>query len=588
MVSFPRRAAVRFFCASNIVFLLLTVPLVGGALRVGAQELEALSPGMTGLVANSGGEPVLLRDAPGYEMGVVSSYWEGTPVQIAEGPVYGSDGSVWYGVSVGGAYGYIAAGYLAADWGAVEAVPTELAAEPAAVPAETLTAATDTPVTTADLNLRAGPSYDDAIVTVIPAGAPLESTGEWLNGFAGVVYAGQYGWVDSSWLGAGEPAPAEAPVQEVALLQEAAPAPPDSSGLVGDLAAPAGTPAQVIDIANLRLGPSEADEILRVLPAGASLTITGAASGGYTPVWYNGTWGFISDSLLAAGQAAPVTLAQEAVAQPQDAAPAEMSADAGSGDLVATTLSDINLRSGPSYNDMVLGIIPAGVELYPYAGQEAGFYQVDANGQTGWVAAEFLQVSVDYEQRAKRKRDQSGKVENSEPADNANAGSGGIIWPVSGGSWSIMQGYNGSSHQNQDSLWQYYYSLDIVRQDGESAGQTVYSPVNGVVRWTDPSTGGVSIDMGDGYAVAMFHVAFDGSFQAGTPVSQGQAMGQISGPGGPGFAGTAHVHFTLWTSDDNGNWDREAQPFTGKYAIAGMNFPDIGGSYQYSGTTFYP
>ena len=585
MVSFPRRAALRFLCALNLVGLLLSLPLAGGTLPVGAQE--ALSPGMTGLVANSGGEPVLLRDAPGYESGVVSSFWEGTPVQVGEGPLYGADGSAWYGVTVGGAYGYMAAGYLAPDWAAAEAVPTEMAAAPAPAATETMTATQEAPVTTADLNLRTGPSYDDAIITVIPAGALLESTGEWLNGFAGVVYAGQYGWVDGGYLGSGEvmPVPVDAPApsqQEVTLLQEAAPAPDDASGLVGDLSAPAGTPAQVVDIANLRVGPSEMDDVLRVLPAGASLTITGASSGGFTPVWYNGTWGFVSDYLLAAGQAAPVTMAQEAV-------PVDMTVDDGSSDLIATTLSDVNLRAGPSYNDMVLGIIPAGAELYPYAGQESGFYQVDANGQTGWIAAEFLQVSVDYEQRAKRNRDQSGKVENSEPAGNADASyGGGIIWPVSGGSWSIMQGYNGSSHQNQDSLWQYYYSLDLVRDDGGTAGQTVYSPVNGVVRWTDPGSGGISIDMGDGYAVAMFHVAFDGSLQAGTPVSQGQPIGTISGSGGPGFAGTPHLHFTLWTSDDNGNWDREAVPFTGKYAIAGMDFPDVGGSYQHSGTTFYP
>jgi murein DD-endopeptidase MepM/ murein hydrolase activator NlpD len=151
-----------------------------------------------------------------------------------------------------------------------------------------------------------------------------------------------------------------------------------------------------------------------------------------------------------------------------------------------------------------------------------------------------------------------------------------------------MQGYNGSSHQNQDGLWQYYYSLDLVRVDGNSAGQTIYAPANGVVRWTDPSSGGVSIDIGDGHAVALFHVTFDGRFQAGTEVSQGEPMGQISGPGGPGFAGTPHVHFTLWSSNDDGNWDRHAEPFTGKYAIAGMDFPDIGGSSQYEGTKFNP
>ena len=43
-------------------------------------------------------------------------------------------------------------------------------------------------------------------------------------------------------------------------------------------------------------------------------------------------------------------------------------------------------------------------------------------------------------------------MEGSAPADNVELGAGGIIWPVSGGQWTIMQGYHGSSHQNQDSL----------------------------------------------------------------------------------------------------------------------------------------
>jgi murein DD-endopeptidase MepM/ murein hydrolase activator NlpD len=159
---------------------------------------------------------------------------------------------------------------------------------------------------------------------------------------------------------------------------------------------------------------------------------------------------------------------------------------------------------------------------------------------------------------------------------------------VSGGTWSIMQGYNGSSHQNQDDLWQYYYSLDIVQEDGRTAGETVYSPVNGTVTWTDRSTGGISIDIGGGHAVAMFHVDFDRRFEAGTPVSQGEPMGSVSGSGGPGFAGSPHVHFTLWTSSDDGNWDRHAVPFTGPFAIEGMDFPDIGGGSQYAGTTFNP
>ena len=33
----------------------------------------------------------------------------------------------------------------------------------------------------------------------------LAPTGEWSQGFAGVTYEGNYGWVDSGWLAAGEP-----------------------------------------------------------------------------------------------------------------------------------------------------------------------------------------------------------------------------------------------------------------------------------------------------------------------------------------------------------------------------------------------
>jgi uncharacterized protein YraI len=458
------------------------------------------------------------------------------------------------------------------------------------------------PVTTADLNLRAGPSFADSVLMVIPAGVALAPTGEWSQGFIGVTYEGNYGWVDGGWLAAGEPGAETVPAaatQDVALLQEAAPAPVTTAepapttdaALVGDLSAVAGESAYAADVVNLRAGPSESSEVLRVLPQGGPVTITGAPSDGWTPVWYNGTPGYISADLLSAftatpqTTAAPVSLAQETAPLVTDPA-----VESGSGELAATTLRNVNLRGGPTYTAPVMGTIPPGTTLTALAGPEQGFYQVQYGEQVGWVAAEYLEVSASYLQRDSQSEGsrQEGKVEGSAPADKVNPGAGGIIWPVSGGQWTIMQGYHGSSHQNQDSLWQYEYSLDLARVDGDTAGQPVYSPVNGVVRWTDPSTGGISIDIGDGHAVAMFHVTFLGGLEAGTPVQQGQLLGEVSGPGGPGFMGTAHVHFTLWASNDNGNWDRQAVPFTGQYAISGMDFPDTGGGNTYRGTQFSP
>jgi uncharacterized protein YraI len=596
MTSFPTRAVCRFRLLLIVAVAVLASPLA----VTGALAQSALYAGAAALVANTGGDPVLLRETPSFDAAVLSSFYEGTPADVVEGPLYDANGTIWYGVAIGGLTGYVAGGFLAENVTAAETAPAELAQE--AVPAEAIAAEVvpapaaslaevpANPVATADLNLRAGPSYDDAVLLVIPAGAPLAATGEFAEGFAGVAYQGQYGWVDTSWLGSGDAVPPEA-----AFLQAdapvAAPAEPlatDQTALIGDPAAsPAGEAAMASSVVNLRAGPSPADAVLRVIPPGGAVTITGPLDAGWAPVWYNGTWGFVSAEFLSWTGAAPVTLAQEAapVTEPLTAAP-----DTASGALAATALSDVNLRAGPDTTSSILTTIPAGAALTPLAGPEQGFFQVEYAGQTGWAAAEYLDVSASQFQRGDREGRQEGKVEGSEPADNAGVerGAGGIIWPVSGGLWYIMQGYNGSSHQNQDSLWQYYYSLDLARRDGNTAGQQVISPVNGVVRWTDPGSGGISIDIGNGHAVAMYHVDFMNGLEAGSTVRQGQHLGEVSGPGGPGFAGTPHIHFTLWQSDDEGNWDREAVPFTGQYAISGMDFPDTGGGSQHRGTEFSP
>ena len=67
-----------------------------------------------------------------------------------------------------------------------------------------------------------------------------------------------------------------------------------------------------------------------------------------------------------------------------------------------------------------------------------------------------------------------------------------------------------------------------------------------------------------------------------------QYLGEIAGPGGPAFVGTPLLHFAPCASNDNGNWDRRAVPFTGQYAISGMDFPDTGGGNAHRGVQFSP
>ena len=100
--------------------------------------------------------------------------------------------------------------------------------------------------------------------------------------------------------------------------------------------------------------------------------------------------------------------------------------------------------------------------------------------------------------------------------------------------------------------------------------------------------GGIVIDMGNGYAVALFHVTVDRRWTDGARIEQGDFIGTVSFPGGEGYAEFPHVHFTVWATTDGGNWSREAVPFTGQNAIDGVNYGDLGGGQQWTGTLIYP
>lgn len=181
--------------------------------------------------------------------------------------------------------------------------------------------------------------------------------------------------------------------------------------------------------------------------------------------------------------------------------------------------------------------------------------------------------------------------------ERAKASHANIKMPFAAGvDWYVSQGYNtspaeGWSHYNCDARtgrdeisgsercdagWQYKYSFDLRRSDGQEAGQPVLSPVDGMIRWIDPYHGGMSIDLGDGYAVAFYHADLVRGVAEGQAVRQGQKLGTVAGPGGGANGGTPHIHLTLWQTDDGGNWSRNAVPFTDQHALDGYDFPALG------------
>lgn len=401
-------------------------------------------------------------------------------------------------------------------------------------------------VTSGDpLLLREQPSYEAVSLATVSPGQPVEVTGETVYAADGTawlpaVVGGQFGYLPAGGITAGsgtfaaEPAPAEpvaadpavaepvpAAIADPAMPEAVAEAEAPAPAAPAPLSVPAGAPVTTTD-ANLRAGPSADAAVLQVLPPGTPVSVDGEAVGGYLPVTAGGVSGWLAADLLG---------------------------DAGAG-------------SAPALDDGDAAFSP---EAAPAA--EVALPEQSPAPDAPAPAPEAAAAAPGAE---------------SPPA--APRGSTGIAWPFAGGTWQVIQGYNNGTHTNRGGVAQYKYGLDWALADGESAGQPIFAPVSGTVKWVDRGSGGVLIDAGNGYGVALFHVTYDG-LRSGSRVERGQRIGAISGPGGDGYMSTAHVETDVWRLSEGGN---TSVPFVGPNALGGREFPDTGGTNQYMGVQVTP
>ncbi len=367
----------------------------------------------------------------------------------------------------------------------------------------------------------------------------------------------------------------------------------------------------------LREQPGYDAAVLATLGDGNPLDVAGepvtAADGtSWLPVVAGGQSGYVPAGYVPAApvQTAPAVApepGQESVSEPiaepvassmtseSAPVPAPDPAAAAAVPLGAATTTEANLRSGPSTDADVLAVLAPGTSVSVDGAPSNGFVPVSGNGVSGWVAAELLGDGAAV--AAQPANAPSGEVPtpvptavppstSSEPAPPAARGeSTGIAWPFAGGEWKVVQGYNNGTHTNRSDFAQYKYSLDWARVDGDTAGEPVFAPVSGTVQWVDRGSGGMLVDAGNGYGVAVFHVTLDRDLSSGSTVAQGQRIGTISGPGGDGYMSMAHIDITVWRLSGRSH---ESVPFVGPNAIAGQEFPDTGGANQHMGATVTP
>lgn len=150
-----------------------------------------------------------LRTGPGYDASILTVIPAGSPLAAT-----GSSELGFLGVSYNGLVGWADAAYLTTAAPAATApvaaetaesaqtVPAASATDPAAAPAPDSAATAPVTIATAQdaVNLRAAPSVDGAVLSVIPAGVPVSLTGEANAGFLGVSYNGLVGWADAAYL----------------------------------------------------------------------------------------------------------------------------------------------------------------------------------------------------------------------------------------------------------------------------------------------------------------------------------------------------------------------------------------------------
>jgi uncharacterized protein YraI len=117
-----------------------------------------------------------------------------------------------------------------------------------------------------DLNLRSGAGTGYSVLLVMPDGARVELTGSSSNGFAQVIYQGTTGWASSQWLSTGGSSGSTATVFDGAL--------------------------------NLRASASLGSAVLTVMPVGATVSLLGETSNGFSKVRFGGVEGWAYNAYL--------------------------------------------------------------------------------------------------------------------------------------------------------------------------------------------------------------------------------------------------------------------------------------------------
>jgi uncharacterized protein YraI len=94
------------------------------------------------------------------------------------------------------------------------------------------------------------------------------------------------------------------------------------------------------------------------MPAGAKVTLTGDETDGFFGVVYGGTFGWAYGAYLS---------------------------------TVRTVSENLNLRTGPSLDNRIILVMPAGAKVVLTGDEQNGFVPVSYDGTDGWAYSAYLE-----------------------------------------------------------------------------------------------------------------------------------------------------------------------------------------------------
>lgn len=316
----------------------------GAFLVTGAMLLSSwMAPMATVFAAEAVGtvtaDVLNVRSGPGTSYSRIGYVYEGNQVNVLER----EDG--WYVIEYNGGTGYVAEGYL------------EVTGEVGSSSSDT-SVANQTGVVTADLlNVRSGPGTNYDRIDTLANGKKVTLLGA-SNGWYQISYDGKTGYVSGTYIqvessGGTTPDPTPTPTQKTGVV--------------------------TADVLNVRSGPSTDYSKIDAVYSGKQLTITGEINGWYQ-VSYDGKSGYVSGEYVAIKNNTPP-------ADPGDDPDTSVANKTG-----IVSANALNVRSGPGTSYNKIDCIFAGKKV-TLLSLSNGWYNISYDGKTGYVSAEYIDVS---------------------------------------------------------------------------------------------------------------------------------------------------------------------------------------------------